>query len=170
MSAMLAGYALRWLVAPGHWQALVVEVRQMRESGLPPDGRGAGEGAPAMKKRPGGFIKLYRAIRENPIYKQKPYSPGQAWIDLLLAANYAYAPWAKNVRGNSIPVPRGGVGSGAETLASEWGWTRKAVRFFLKRLEAEGMIRIVPHGRILNVILLTNYGKYQGKPSEPKTQ
>lgn len=121
-----------------------------------------------MKKRPGGFIKLYRAIRENPIYKEKPYSPGQAWIDLLLAANYA--PGAVNVRGNSIPIPRGGAGRSAETLANDWGWTRKEVRFFLKRLEAEGMIRIVPHGRILNVILLANYGKYQGKPSDPKTQ
>ena len=121
-----------------------------------------------MNKRPGGFINVYRSIREDPIYNQKPYSPGQALIDLFLLANFA--PGAVKVRGNSIPIPRGGVGRCAETLANEWGWTRKAVLGFLKRLEARKKITIVRHGRIMNVILITNYDKYQGKPSEPKTQ
>jgi len=35
-----------------------------------------------------GWIKLHRQIRENPLWTDRPYARGQAWVDLLLRAAF----------------------------------------------------------------------------------
>ncbi len=36
-----------------------------------------------------GYICLHRKIRDNWLWKKKPFSPGQAWVDMLLLADHA---------------------------------------------------------------------------------
>ena len=35
-----------------------------------------------------GYISLYRSIQKHPLWEDKPFTKGQAWIDLLLRASY----------------------------------------------------------------------------------
>ena len=35
-----------------------------------------------------GYIKLYRELKDHPIWFQEKFTRGQAWVDLLLLANY----------------------------------------------------------------------------------
>ena len=35
-----------------------------------------------------GWIKLHRSIQDSWLWKKYPFSEGQAWIDLLMLANY----------------------------------------------------------------------------------
>lgn len=116
----------------------------------------SGAAAPA----PGGYVKLHRAMFDN---LHKPYSEDVARLWLHAYANHK--PGAVKVRGNSIPIPRGGVARGTRALAELWGWGRDRVRGFLGRLEAEGAISITRHGRILNVIIVRDYDKWQGEKS-----
>jgi len=35
-----------------------------------------------------GWIRVYRSIQEHWLWQEKPFSKGQAWLDLLLSANH----------------------------------------------------------------------------------
>lgn len=41
-----------------------------------------------MKNTDKNWIKLNRALIDNPIWKIKPFSKGQAWVDLLMLTNH----------------------------------------------------------------------------------
>ena len=85
-----------------------------------------------------GYIKLYRQIFDNELWTEKPFSRAQAWIDLLLKANYA--PSKCVIKGTSITIKRGQVLRAEETLAADWGWSRGKVRRFLSYLVKKGNI------------------------------
>ena len=106
-----------------------------------------------------GWIKLYRRIADNWIWQSKPFSYGQAWIDLLLLANHqdSYL-W---VRGIQLPVKRGQVGWSEAKLAQKWGWGRTAVRTFIKRLKTEQQIE-QQKNYTTSLITILNYEEYQG--------
>jgi hypothetical protein len=85
-----------------------------------------------------GYIKLYRDIQEHWIWQGKPFSKGQAWIDLLMAANHDDN---KVVLGNEIIlVERGCLITSEVKLAKRWGWSRHKVRDFLDLLKKDSMI------------------------------
>lgn len=105
-----------------------------------------------------GFIKLWRCIRDNPIWRDEPFTHGQAWVDLLLLANHKDG--QIRVRGNIIPVKRGQVGWSVLSLAERWQWSRGKVERFFSQLEA--VQQIVQHKkRITSLITITNYDSYQ---------
>lgn len=85
-----------------------------------------------------GFIKLYRQIVDNPLWKEKPFTRGQAWVDLLLKANFRDKKTI--IKGQFVEIKRGQVLRGADNLATDWGWSRGKVMRFLNQLEKEGMI------------------------------
>lgn len=113
-----------------------------------------------------GWIKLHRGIMENPLWSDKPFSKGQAWIDLLLCARY------KNeklmVKGQIVEVPRGSYLTSEEKLCYRWGWSRNKVRAYLKLLADEGMIekKGTAYG---TVITLIKYEVYQGDGTAEST-
>lgn len=85
-----------------------------------------------------GYIKIYRSMFEHDLWKEKPFSRAQAWIDLLQLANIKDGKvWLK---GSTVQVKRGQVFRSQDELANRWGWTRKAVRKFLGVLESEKMV------------------------------
>jgi len=106
-----------------------------------------------------GYIKLYRSIKKNFLWKDKPFTKGQAWTDILLEANHADGGFYK--RGVWVEVKRGQDGRAELTLADEWGWSRGKVRRFLATLKNEQMIELKQDNRT-TIITICNYELYQG--------
>lgn len=82
-----------------------------------------------------GWIKLHRKIRKNILWNKKPFSKGQAWVDLLLRASHDNH---KIFVGNKpIELKRGQVFISKKGLARDWGWSRTKVTNFLNVLEGK---------------------------------
>lgn len=105
-----------------------------------------------------GYIRLHRSIEDNWVWQDKPFSKGQAWVDLLLLANHTdhKTPYGSTV----VECNRGEVNRSMRYLAERWGWGREKVRTFLKQLEADEMISLQPTTKP-TTILIDNYTKYQ---------
>lgn len=85
-----------------------------------------------------GYIKLYRDIQEHWTWQDKPFSKGQAWVDLLMMANHDSN---RVILGNEIIlVERGCLITSEVKLAQRWGWSRHKVRDFLNLLISDSMI------------------------------
>ena len=84
-----------------------------------------------------GYIKVYRSLFYHWIWEEKPYSKGQAWLDLLQLANIRDSKTL--VKGKVYEVKKGQVFRAINTLAERWGWSRKKVVGFLALLEREKM-------------------------------
>lgn len=109
-----------------------------------------------------GWIRIDRKITENPIWEDKPYSKGQAWIDILLCANYEDKKIIVNNK--TTIIERGTLFTTERKLAERWGWSSHKVRNFLDFLTDENMIvrkreqRGEHKGTAINVV---NYRLYQ---------
>jgi len=113
-----------------------------------------------------GWISVYRKIQSSWLWEDKPFSKGQAWIDILLECNHSEK---KVLIGNELLlVKRGESINSLDTWAKRWGWHRSAVRRFLILLETETMIeRKTAHNTThLSVV---NYDTYQMKENEFET-
>lgn len=106
------------------------------------------------------FLPLNRQITKHWLWKEKPYSKGQAWVDLLLKANY------KDIntvyKGQLITCKRGDVNTSILSLASDWGWDRKKVRNFLSALEQDGMVatNATTHRTTITIVNYENFNDY----------
>lgn len=85
-----------------------------------------------------GYIKLYRTLLNHDLWKDKPFSRGQAWIDLLATANYTDRPVMFD--GSLIPVSSGSFITSKRKLSDRWGWSSTKVSRFLDALETDGML------------------------------
>jgi hypothetical protein len=114
-----------------------------------------------------GYIKLHRRLRDNPLWKDKPFTRGQAWIDLLLRANHKDNEVL--FRNDIVKIERGELFVTERELAGAWGWGRTRVKTFLKLLENRTMIerKINPKA---NHITILNYSKYQGSRTKNEPQ
>ena len=106
-----------------------------------------------------GWIKLYRSIWENTIWKSKDkFDDRSAWIDLLLMANHEQkqAVYKKQ----AIDIHRGQVFTSIPHLSKRWGWSENRVRRYLLLLCNLGMIYRdgTPNGTLVTIV---NYGFYQ---------
>lgn len=104
-----------------------------------------------------GYIKLYRQIVENEFWKEKPYSRAQAWVDLLLKANFKETKTV--IKGRVVILQRGQLLRGVDNLAEEWGWSRGKVRRFLDTLNRQGMAHSngTPNGTLITIEKYTFY-------------
>lgn len=105
-----------------------------------------------------GWIKLHRQICENELWLEETFSKSQAWIDLLLNANYEEKSFW--VRGIETRVKRGQIAWSELTMAARWKWSRDKVRRFLKWLETRQQI-IQQKSHITSLITIKNYNRYQ---------
>lgn len=105
-----------------------------------------------------GWIKIHRDMLYHEIWSDKPFSKGQAWIDLILLANHSDN---KCMVGNKVEtIKRGSFITSELKLMDRWGWGRKKVQLFLKFLEGESMIvRNANNKR--TAITIVNYDVYQ---------
>ena len=109
-----------------------------------------------------GFFKIDRQIFDHWLWEDKPFSKGQAWVDLVGLANYedGKTPY----KGKIIACKRGTVYRSISFLAERWGWSRDKTRSFLNLLESDGMV-IINATTHQTTITLVNYGKFQDKPA-----
>lgn len=113
-----------------------------------------------------GWIPVYRQIQENWMWKEKPFSKGQAWIDLIMLANYEDKKMP--YKGEVITCERGTVNLSISFLADRWGWSRKKTKTFLNLLESDGMVttKATTHR---TVITIENYAIYNDVPTAKDT-
>lgn len=105
-----------------------------------------------------GWIKLYRQIKYNALWQDKPFSKGQAWIDILLEVNHT-----KNdcLLGNKvIKVEVGEKVTSIRKLCNKWGWSNTKVKNFLNLLQKQNMISYKSDTK-KTVIKVLNYSDYQ---------
>jgi hypothetical protein len=115
-----------------------------------------------------GWISLYRKIRENPIYNDKPYDRTHAWVDLLMRVNHEDK---KITLGNEIIlVSRGSTITSISKLCEAWGWSNTKIKNFLNLLQNDNMITFfsTTKNTTINVV---NYSVYQdGNDTESITK
>lgn len=86
-----------------------------------------------------GWIKLHRQIQDSWVWEEKPFSRGQAWVDLLLMANHKEQ---KVLIGNELVVLQPGtIITSERKLMERWGWSKTKVRAFIGILEQDKMVR-----------------------------
>jgi hypothetical protein len=110
-----------------------------------------------MKERR-GWISLHREILDHWTWKDKPYSMGQAWIDLLLLANHGDKKTYFN--GELILIKRGSTITSQLKLGLRWGWHRDKVKRFLNTLTDDEMLRCEYNNRYSNITIL-KYNEFQ---------
>ena len=106
-----------------------------------------------------GWIKLDRKIKYNRLWLEKPFSRGQAWVDLLLLANHSDREYVYH--GERVVGKRGDVDVSMLWLAERWGWSRGKVSRFIRELEVNQMCfkkSSTTHGTTLTI---ENYASYQ---------
>jgi hypothetical protein len=99
----------------------------------------------------GDWIKAYRSLRFHPTVgflntdglrrkNAKPTCEAMAWLDLCMQAEWKGRQY-RNM-GKDITLERGQLVGSRAWLASRWGWTEDAVKWFLKKLERDEMITL----------------------------
>ena len=105
-----------------------------------------------------GYIKLHRQIAHNILWSDKPFSRGQAWIDLLIMANYKDNECMFD--GSTVTVKAGQRITSLHKLSDRWGWSIGKVGRFLDLLASEKMIQQKRDTK-KTLISIVNYGLYQ---------
>lgn len=109
-----------------------------------------------------GYIKLHRQIKEDPLWREKPFDRARAWVDLYLSANFADV--TTIIKGSEVTIRRGQVLRGEDTLADDWGWSRGKVRRFLSHLVRTGKVTKIGT-KFGTLITIENYSTEQdGRP------
>ena len=114
-----------------------------------------------------GWVQIHRDLLDNELWSDKPFTKGQAWVDLLLLANHR----DKNaLLGNCTElVERGSLITSELKLMESWGWGRKKVKLFLNFLESQKMIERNANNK-RTAITIVNYGFYQDCDLEKEQQ
>lgn len=107
-----------------------------------------------------GWIKLDRGILDNWVWLGDPFSRGQAWVDLLLLANFHES--TIRTRMGIRNVERGQIKTSRKELAARWKWSVSKVDRFLRDLTIQHMVYTsgTPDGTTLTLV---NWAKYQGR-------
>jgi len=120
-----------------------------------------------------GWYAMKRGWMDHEIFNSaEPYTRREAWI--WIVENACYAPTQVDIGGKPHTVPRGSLCFSERFLSAKWGWSKTAVRTFIRHLESHGVIEVavVQTGSGAkakrNQISLCNYDKYQAR--ETKTQ
>lgn len=105
-----------------------------------------------------GWIYLHRSLVDHWLWNDKPFSKGQAWVDLLLLANYedVKIPY----KGEVVTCERGVVNRSITFLADRWGWSRKKTTAFLRLLESDEMVTMKATTN-RTTITIEKYGFFQ---------
>ena len=105
-----------------------------------------------------GWVTLHRSIQDHWLWDDKPFSKGQAWLDLVMMASHKDN---KFVLGNElIQVSRGQFITSELKLMERWGWGKSKTRAFLQLLQDDGMI-VKKSDRKKTTVNIVNYSDYQ---------
>ena len=105
-----------------------------------------------------GWVSIHRQIQENWLWKDKPFSYGQAWVDLIMMANHNDN---KFLLGRElVEVKAGSFITSELKLMERWGWGKTRVRTFLELLQKDNMI-VKKVNRKRTTICIVNYSVFQ---------
>ena len=105
-----------------------------------------------------GWIKIDRKLLNNPLWDDKPFSKGQAWIDMLMLAA-----WQRKeiyVHGVRVTLEIGDICMSVREFCERWGWSDGKVNRFLSVLKM-GQLITERKSHVTNTISIVNYKKYQ---------
>lgn len=105
-----------------------------------------------------GWIKLHRCLTEHWVWDDKPFSKGQAWIDLLMMANHKDKKFSSG--SDILTVEKGSVITSELKLMERWGWSKTKVRAFLQSLQNDEML-VKKTDRKKTTITIVNYSVFQ---------
>jgi len=105
-----------------------------------------------------GWISIHRKLQNHWLWGDKPFSKGQAWIDLLMSANHEDCKFL--LGGQLVDANEGDVITSEVKLMEKWGWSKAKVRNFLKLLEKDEMI-LKKTDKKKTTLSLRNYGVWQ---------
>jgi hypothetical protein len=107
-----------------------------------------------------GYIKLWRKLRDNPMWLSEKFTRGQAWVDLLLLANHKKS--MVDIRGIVVELEPGQVLGCERYLSKRWLWSRGKVRRFLQFLVQQTEPQIsLQKNNVSTVISILNWNTYQ---------
>lgn len=106
-----------------------------------------------------GWISIHRKIQDDWLWEEKPFSKGQAWIDLLLMVNHDDNTIIFD--GKPMQISRGCCITSMQKLCDRWGWSNTKVKNFLKILEKDEKILLKIAPRKATALTIVNYSKYQ---------
>ena len=112
-----------------------------------------------------GWVPVSRELQDHWMWDDKPFAHGQAWIDLIMLANYEDTKMP--YKGEIITCERGTVNLSISYLANSWGWSRHKTRDFLNLLESDGMVTVNATTN-RTTITLENYSFYNARDSKTK--
>lgn len=104
-----------------------------------------------------GWVPISRQLQDHWLWNDKPFSKGQAWIDLIMLANHEEV--KKPYKNQITTFERGTVSLSLSELSNRWGWSRHKVRDFLNTLKTDAMLDIKRTGKI-TAIVIENYAFY----------
>lgn len=114
-----------------------------------------------------GWISIHRQLQSHWLWEDKPFSRGQAWVDILMLANHDDN---KFLLGNElVEVKCGSFITSELKLMERWGWSKAKVRSFLQLLEKDEMI-VKKTDRKKTTINVVNYGDFQDSQTTNKPQ
>ena len=106
-----------------------------------------------------GYISIYRKMQNSWFWRVKPFSPGQAWVDMLLDANHSAAEILFN--GKILKIERGSFVTSLEALKIRWGWSRKKLNRWVGRWTESGQLVSQNLSYKGTRITICNYDTYQ---------
>ena len=107
-----------------------------------------------------GWVKVHREIQDNWLWKDTPFSRGQAFIDLIMMVNHEDKKIMFN--GTLTEVKRGSTITSIRKLSDKWGWSKGKVDHFLKQLQNNETLTYKKDTK-KTVIILENYDLYQSQ-------
>lgn len=66
-----------------------------------------------------GWVVIYRSIMDNPLWEDKPFSRGQAWIDMILLASHKDTEFYFD--GDMVSIEKGQIITSKRKLGDRWG-------------------------------------------------
>ncbi len=114
-----------------------------------------------------GWISIHRKLQKHWLWQDKPFSQGQAWIDILLECNHEKRQVAiKNI---VLVANRGESLNSLQTWSKRFGWNISATWRFLKKLQKAENIDMVSE-TVTTRLTVCNYDTYQIRRNADETQ
>lgn len=111
-----------------------------------------------------GWVLIHRQICDNDyLWDDKPFTRGQAWIDLLLLANHE----DKYSQKHNVLVMRGQRITSIRKLQDRWGWSNTKICDFLNSLQSASMLKIEKDTK-KTVLTIVNYDFFQNQQKEKR--
>ncbi len=119
-----------------------------------------------MNGEPGGYIRLFRKMTENPVWCQLSPAVLKVMIGFLLKANWKAGTWYDGTR--EVEVPRGSFITSYPKMAEFCRLTTKQIRLAFDHLER---LQFAAYQRAprWTMVTILNYGIYQDQETEQGT-